>query len=188
MPGLTPIKRTGSYPLQTSDLSPFNGPPVEIDDKQERLPRTIRALRDSRKHQSHPRTLVICLDGTGDRFDGDNSNIVHFVSCLKKHDPVDQVTYYQSGIGTYDQGGVQNGFGAAMDMAVGSGLGKFPDARHACFLGLNSHTRYAHQRCIQVSYAELPRRRQDLFVRILARSLYYSLSCWHDSKDWAPAC
>jgi uncharacterized protein (DUF2235 family) len=34
-----------------------------------------------------------------------------------------QVTYYQSGIGTYDKGGLKNGIGAAMDMAVGSGLG-----------------------------------------------------------------
>jgi uncharacterized protein (DUF2235 family) len=75
----------------------------------------------------------MCLDGTGDRFDGDNSNIVHFVSCLKKHDPADQVTYYQSGIGTYDQGGLQNGFGAAMDMAVGSGLGKCHRARTHVF-------------------------------------------------------
>jgi len=88
------------------------------------------------------RTLVVCLDGTGDRFDADNSNVVHFVSCLKKHAPdqyvfipdfsyhaynsttkltaspfVRQVTYYQSGIGTYDEGGIQNGIGAALDMA-----------------------------------------------------------------------
>jgi uncharacterized protein (DUF2235 family) len=89
----------------------------------ERLPKSIRALKDSKKVQLHPRTLIICLDGTGDRFDNDNSNVVHFVSCLKKHEPEKQVTYYQSGIGTYDQGGLQNGIGAAMDMAVGSGLG-----------------------------------------------------------------
>lgn len=44
------------------------------------------------------------------------------MSCLKKSSP-DQVTYYQSGIGTYDGGGLSNGINAAMDMAVGSGLG-----------------------------------------------------------------
>jgi uncharacterized protein (DUF2235 family) len=60
--------------------------------------------------------------GTGDKFDGDNSNIVHLVSCLKKDHP-SQVTYYQSGIGTYDGGGLSNGLSAAADMAVGSGLG-----------------------------------------------------------------
>lgn len=44
------------------------------------------------------------------------------MSCLKKSDP-SQVTYYQSGIGTYDGGGLSNGINAAVDMAVGSGLG-----------------------------------------------------------------
>lgn len=88
-----------------------------------RLPRTLRALKNSKDAESHPRTLVICLDGTGDQFDNDNSNVVHFVSCLKKHSPDQQMTYYQSGIGTYDKGGLRNGLGAAMDMAVGSGLG-----------------------------------------------------------------
>jgi hypothetical protein len=62
------------------------------------------------------------LDGTGDKFDNDNSNIVHLVSALKKDDP-SQVTYYQAGIGTYGEGGLSGGFSAAMDMAVGSGLG-----------------------------------------------------------------
>ena len=125
MPGLTPIKRVGSYPLQTSDLTPHNREGVDIDGGlKERLPRSIRALRNGKESEKHPRTLVICLDGTGDRFDNDNSNIVHFVSCLRKHDPQDQVTYYQSGIGTYDKGGLQNGIKASMDMAVGSGLGE----------------------------------------------------------------
>ncbi|KAI1322168.1 hypothetical protein F5Y16DRAFT_52231 [Xylariaceae sp. FL0255] len=91
--------------------------------KQQRLPKSFRALKDSSDAPAHQRTLIICLDGTGDQFDNDNSNIVHFVSCLKKHSPDKQVTYYQSGIGTYDHGGLQNGIGAAMDMAVGSGLG-----------------------------------------------------------------
>ncbi|KAI1814978.1 hypothetical protein GGS20DRAFT_584909 [Poronia punctata] len=92
-------------------------------DPSQRLPRTLRALKDSKHEKDHPRTIVICLDGTGDQFDNDNSNIVHFVSCLKKHSPEKQVTYYQSGIGTYDKGGLKNGIGAALDMAVGSGLG-----------------------------------------------------------------
>ncbi|KAI1298085.1 hypothetical protein F5Y03DRAFT_368693 [Xylaria venustula] len=89
----------------------------------QRLPRSLRALRSAEDAKNHPRTLIICLDGTGDQFDNDNSNIVHFVSCLKKHSPDKQVTYYQTGIGTYDKGGLKNGVGAAMDMAVGSGLG-----------------------------------------------------------------
>lgn len=39
--------------------------------------------------------------------------------------------YYQSGIGTYDGGGLSNGIAAAFDMAVGSGLGlHIRDAYH----------------------------------------------------------
>ena len=48
--------------------------------------------------------------------------VVHLVSCLKKDDAT-QVTYYQTGIGTYDGKGMASGFSAAADMAVGSGLG-----------------------------------------------------------------
>ena len=86
------------------------------------LPRTIRAVKDADAYRHKGRTLIVCLDGTGDKFDNDNSNIVHIVSCLKKDDP-SQVTYYQSGIGTYDGKGLRSGFSAAADMAVGSGLG-----------------------------------------------------------------
>ncbi|PMD33119.1 hypothetical protein L207DRAFT_548212 [Hyaloscypha variabilis F] len=82
----------------------------------------IRAVPDS-KSAVTGRTLVICLDGTGDKFDGDNSNVVNFVACLKKDDPT-QVTYYQAGIGTYNgRGGLSKGFSAGIDMAIGSGLG-----------------------------------------------------------------
>jgi uncharacterized protein (DUF2235 family) len=104
-------------------VSQPQSPTTTTKETYERLPKSIRALKNSKSTQNQPRTLIICLDGTGDRFDNDNSNVVHFVSCLKKHQPEKQVTYYQSGIGTYDQGGLQNGVGAAMDMAVGSGLG-----------------------------------------------------------------
>ncbi|PBP26373.1 hypothetical protein BUE80_DR002569 [Diplocarpon rosae] len=96
-----------------SQTSSANAPP---------LPPSIRAVRDATAAGRRGRTLVICLDGTGDKFDGDNSNVVNFVACLKK-DSVEQVTYYQSGIGTYDGHGLKGGISAAVDMAVGSGLG-----------------------------------------------------------------
>ncbi|KAF9473886.1 hypothetical protein BDN70DRAFT_937075 [Pholiota conissans] len=51
-------------------------------------------------HHLH-RTLVLCFDGTGDQFDDDNSNIVNFLSMLKKDTPRQQLVYYQAGIGTY---------------------------------------------------------------------------------------
>jgi uncharacterized protein (DUF2235 family) len=80
-------------------------------------PTTIRAVKESQLPNSG-RTLVICLDGTGDKFDNDNSNVVKLVACLKKDDP-SQLTYYQSGIGTYNgRGGLSQGLSAAFDMAV----------------------------------------------------------------------
>ena len=119
-------KRSGSYPIQSSQYTPsinsqLPSSPAIADRRP--LPKSIRALKHSEKASTHGRTVVICLDGTGDRFDNDNSNVVNFVSCLKKHTFGQQVTYYQSGIGTYDKGGLKNGIGAALDMAVGSGLG-----------------------------------------------------------------
>ena len=44
---------------------------------------------------------VMCFDGTGDAFDGDNSNVVQLFSMLKKGDKNQQLVYYQAGIGTY---------------------------------------------------------------------------------------
>ena len=108
-----------SCPEQASRYDPTVWPEPERVPK---LPTTIRAVQDSRCIYSGGRTLVICLDGTGDKFDNDNSNVVNFVACLKKDDP-SQVTYYQSGIGTYDGHGLKKGFSAGIDMAVGSGLG-----------------------------------------------------------------
>jgi hypothetical protein len=86
------------------------------------LPKNIRALKDARQSEPEGRTIVVCLDGTGDKFDSDNSNIVHLISALKKDDPR-QVTYYQAGIGTYGASGLSSGFEAVLDMAVGAGLG-----------------------------------------------------------------
>ncbi|KAJ9657633.1 hypothetical protein H2198_004161 [Neophaeococcomyces mojaviensis] len=121
------------YPVQSpKNLSPFQRipaprPPEEDAEKDRKpktihLPKNLRAVTDADKHDPKGRTIVVCLDGTGDKFDNDNSNIVHIVSALKKDDP-QQVTYYQAGIGTYSAGGLSNGISAAMDMAVGSGLG-----------------------------------------------------------------
>lgn len=90
--------------------------------KPPKLPVDICAAEDSKHLPPKGRTLVVCLDGTGDQFDHDNSNVVNFVATLKKDDP-NQVVYYQSGIGTYDGHGLSGGFTAAMDMAIGSSLG-----------------------------------------------------------------
>lgn len=86
------------------------------------LPKNIRATANAAQSTTEGRTIIVCLDGTGDKFDNDNSNIVHLISALKKDDPR-QVTYYQAGIGTYGASGLSSGFEAALDMAVGAGLG-----------------------------------------------------------------
>ncbi|KAK0529982.1 hypothetical protein OC834_002949 [Tilletia horrida] len=87
------------------------------------FPTVIPALRDS--ENPRPRTLIVCLDGTGDSFDLDVSNVISVFGALKKDDP-SQICYYQTGIGTYTAaagGKVKGGFSAALDMAIGSGLG-----------------------------------------------------------------
>lgn len=121
-----------SYPIQSPpppSVPSTPTTPTKHIPSPTKIPRNIRALRNGNT-QLKGRNIIVCLDGTGDKFDGDNSNIVHLVSCLKKSDP-SQITYYQSGIGTYDGKGMSNGINAAVDMAVGSGLGvHIRDAYH----------------------------------------------------------
>ncbi|KFY69452.1 hypothetical protein V496_00221 [Pseudogymnoascus sp. VKM F-4515 (FW-2607)] len=112
------------YPSQTCAEQVLNYKALapQVEEPRPDLPPAIKAVRKSGNPSSGGRTIVICLDGTGDQFDADNSNVVNFVACLKKDDP-NQLTYYQSGIGTYDGQGIKSGISAAIDMAVGSGLG-----------------------------------------------------------------
>jgi uncharacterized protein (DUF2235 family) len=98
------------YPIQSSEYIPHPKLAEKIaDGPQSSYPASIRGLKSGKDSDDHQRTIIICLDGTGDQFDGDNSNVVHFVSCLKKHTPSKQCVYYQSGIGTYGKGGLKNG-------------------------------------------------------------------------------
>ncbi|KAI6044766.1 hypothetical protein EDC04DRAFT_3105514 [Pisolithus marmoratus] len=53
-----------------------------------------------------PRTLVLCFDGTRDKFDGDNTNVVKLFGFLEKNEWNKQRCYYQPGIGTYFEPGV----------------------------------------------------------------------------------
>ena len=117
------------YPTQTLpiDRAPQPKPSREVlsaELRAQHIPPAIHATKNAEaSKQRCGRTLVVCLDGTGDKFDSDNSNIVHLVSCLKKDDG-SQLVYYQAGIGTYNSGQqLSAGFSAALDMAVGSGLG-----------------------------------------------------------------
>ena len=52
------------------------------------------------KHSN--RTLVLCFDGTAEEFNTTNSNVVQFVSLLKKNDCSQQVVYYQVRVRCYE--------------------------------------------------------------------------------------
>ncbi|KAI1203287.1 hypothetical protein F5X97DRAFT_318423 [Nemania serpens] len=54
------------------------------------------------EHHRAPRKLVLCFDGTGNKFRGDDSdsNILKIFRCLDR-EAGDQYHYYQPGIGTY---------------------------------------------------------------------------------------
>ncbi|EIM20752.1 hypothetical protein WALSEDRAFT_60830 [Wallemia mellicola CBS 633.66] len=90
-------------------------------------PKRLKAVRDHNK-ETGGRSIILCLDGTGDQFDDDNSNVVRFFRALAKDEPEKQVVYYQSGLGTYSTtkraNPVANKLSDLGDMAVGSGLGQ----------------------------------------------------------------
>ncbi|KAK2467677.1 hypothetical protein APHAL10511_000532 [Amanita phalloides] len=50
-----------------------------------------------------PRTIVLCFDGTGNKFGQENSNVVRFFRALVKNRRHEQIVYYQPGIGTYNK-------------------------------------------------------------------------------------
>ncbi|KAG4442110.1 hypothetical protein IFR05_002396 [Cadophora sp. M221] len=80
---------------------------------------------------SDHRRLVLCFDGTGNKFQGNESdtNIVKLFQMLDRRDPA-QFHYYQPGIGTYSEGdhskpqgyfaGLTANVSTAVDQAVGT--------------------------------------------------------------------
>ncbi|KAL4252467.1 hypothetical protein ABKN59_002783 [Abortiporus biennis] len=87
----------------------------------------IPATREPNYGQPRARTIVLCFDGTGDQFDGDNSNVVQLLAMLKKDDHHDQLVYYQAGIGTYTDPlfalPVSNGVSLILDQMLAWNLG-----------------------------------------------------------------
>lgn len=79
--------RKNSYPVQHFNhgpADPSRWSSVTAEDAP--LPKAMRAVQDNNL-PCQGRTLIICLDGTGDSFDNDNSNVINFIACLKKDDP-----------------------------------------------------------------------------------------------------
>ncbi|PWN31518.1 uncharacterized protein FA14DRAFT_127492 [Meira miltonrushii] len=88
------------------------------------FPPILAALQDNTTQAHRARNVIVCLDGSGDQFDNDNSNVVKFFAALKKDCPT-QLTYYQTGVGTYYgscKGSIKKGFSAGWDIAVGASL------------------------------------------------------------------
>lgn len=78
------------------------------------------------------KTLVLCFDGTLDRYNDAISNIARLVSFFEKNDPEQQLVYYQAGVGTsigpaylgrglqYVQDVMDSAFATSLDRHVGS--------------------------------------------------------------------
>lgn len=66
------------------------------------------------------RTLVLCFDGTSNKYGSENTNVVKLYAMLQR-DTLQQFTYYQTGIGTLDPPGFMSGpkrwFLEKMDLA-----------------------------------------------------------------------
>lgn len=92
----------------------------------------MAARRSSQWEPVRPKkTLVLCFDGTGNKFSGTNadSNVIKIFSMLDRQDRHTQV-YYQPGIGTYDDSSAltktshlarfKSAYSKAKDSAIGS--------------------------------------------------------------------
>ena len=67
------------------------------------------------------KNIVICLDGTGNRFEVCNSNVVKlFQVCARDHS---QIAYYDPGVGTLGDAGYKTSLGRRVNAALGSALG-----------------------------------------------------------------
>ncbi|KAI9455900.1 hypothetical protein BJY52DRAFT_1188119 [Lactarius psammicola] len=60
--------------------------------------------------QSQPRTLILCFDGTSDKYDKYNTNVVKLYSLFNKDHAGEQLCYYQAGVGTYTEPGLISSF------------------------------------------------------------------------------
>ncbi|KAI1104346.1 hypothetical protein F4804DRAFT_341865 [Jackrogersella minutella] len=65
-------------------------------------PHAFSNMNPTKEARRNPRKLVLCFDGTGNKFRGDDSdsNILKIFRCLDR-EAGDQYHYYQPGIGTY---------------------------------------------------------------------------------------
>jgi Uncharacterized alpha/beta hydrolase domain (DUF2235) len=106
---------TGPESTSTSKISPHPNACFSCTPPYEHAREWIPNPEDKNLHPA--KTLILCFDGTGDSFDEDvsvllhtplstlnkiifffflqNSNVVQFLSMLKKDQPTEQLVYYQ---------------------------------------------------------------------------------------------
>ncbi|KAF8332492.1 hypothetical protein F5887DRAFT_45647 [Amanita rubescens] len=94
-PGQPDARPQAVFPSITSTLEDSQG----YHEPSRSNPNTLHA-QGSRRDTG--RVLILCFDGTGNKF-GENSNVVRFFRGLKKGDQKHQALYYQPGIGTYNK-------------------------------------------------------------------------------------
>src|SRR5262245_56363953 len=102
------------------------------------------------------RQLVVCLDGTGNRFSHRPTNILRLLRSLSAH-PDEVLAYYDQGVGT---------FGLKRDLVR---MAKVAIAHLRA--GVRVGTQAQRPRRISVSRAKLGRGARDLPVRFLARGI-----------------
>ncbi|CAE6480630.1 unnamed protein product [Rhizoctonia solani] len=79
-------------------------------------------LRLGLKPESSKRSIILCFDGTSNHFSDRNTNVVKLVELLKKDDPLQQMVYYQTGVGTYSHPGFLTGLGLTLAAKIDEGV------------------------------------------------------------------
>jgi uncharacterized protein (DUF2235 family) len=68
-----------------------------------------------------PRNLVVCCDGTANKFGAENTNVVRIIEVLKADDP-DQLVFYDPGVGTLPGDMLRDKIRTAIDLAFATSL------------------------------------------------------------------
>jgi uncharacterized protein (DUF2235 family) len=69
------------------------------------------------------RNLVVCCDGTANKFGAENTSVVRIVEVLKRDDP-DQLVFYDPGVGTLPGDLIRDKIRNAIDLAFATGLAR----------------------------------------------------------------
>src|SRR4051794_22203544 len=73
-----------------------------------------------------PKKIVICCDGTGQKIDINRTNVVRLFSPLRRDGPIEQVAYYDPGVGNIPAEGALTGVSQTLTrwagLAAGYGL------------------------------------------------------------------